>query len=65
MVFSDFCSYVMEGNNILKNSMRDARTPQSGEIIFNTMRYRSSERLQRLGYFQSSVSYIKLQIMFK
>ena len=48
-----------------KNSIRDARTPQPGEIVFNTMRYRSSEKIQRSGYFQSSVSYIKLQIMFK
>ena len=45
--------------------IRDARTPQSGEIVFNTMRYRSSETVQRSGYFQNSVSYIKLQIMFK
>ena len=28
-----------------------------------TMRYRSSETVQRSGYFQSSVSYIKVQIM--
>ena len=39
--------------------------PHSLGKIFNTMRYRSSETVQRLGYFQSSVSYIKLQIMFK
>ena len=45
-----------------KNSIRDARTPQPGEIVFNTMRYRSSETVHRLGYFQSSVS---VQIMFK
>ena len=47
------------------NSIRDARTPQSGEIVFNTMRYRSSETVQRSGYFNNSVSYIKVQIMFK
>ena len=41
----------------------DARTPQPGEIIFNTMRYRSSETVQRSGHFESSVSYIKVQIM--
>ena len=45
-----------------KNSIRDARTPQPGQIVFNTMRYRSSETVHRLGYFQSSVS---VQIMFK
>ena len=45
-----------------KNSIRDASTPQSGEIVFNTMRYRSSEKVHRLGYFQGSVS---VQIMFK
>ena len=44
----------------MKNSIRDARTPQPGKIVFNTMRYRSSETVHRLGYFQSSV-----QIMFK
>ena len=48
-----------------KNSIRDARTPQPGEIVFNTMRYRSSETVQRSGYFQSSVSYIKVKMMFK
>ena len=45
-----------------KNSIRDAHTQQPGEIVFNNMRYRSSQTVQRLGYFQSSVSYIKLQI---
>ena len=45
-----------------KNSIRDARTPQPGKIVYNTMRYRSSETVHRLGYFQSSVS---VQIMFK
>ena len=45
-----------------KKSIRDARTPQPGEIVFNTMRYTSSETVQRLGYFQSSVNSIKLQI---
>ena len=48
-----------------KNNIRDARTPQPGEIVFNTMKYRSGEKVQRSGYFQSSVSYIKLKIMFK
>ena len=48
-----------------ENSVRDARTPQPGGKVFNTMRYRSCETIQRSGYFQSSVSYIKLQIMFK
>ena len=42
-----------------KNSIRDARTTQT---VFNTMRYRSSETVHRLGYFQKSVS---VQIMFK
>ena len=39
-----------------ENSIRDARTPQPGEIVFNTMRYRSSEKVQRQGYFQRSVT---------
>ena len=34
------------------------------EIVFNTMRYRG-ETVQRSGYFQSSVSYIKVKMMFK
>ena len=50
---------------IQKNSIRDARTPQPGEIFFNTMRYRSSITVQSSRYFQSSVSYIKVQIMLK
>ena len=37
----------------------------SGETVFNTMRYKSSETVQRSGYFQSSVSYIKVKMMFK
>ena len=41
---------------LLQNSIKEARTPQPGEIVFNTMRYRSSETVHRLGYFQSSVS---------
>ena len=49
------------GNNSIR-LIRDARTLQPGEIVFNTMRYRSSEIVHRLGYFQSSVS---VQIMFK
>ena len=49
----------------IQNSIRDARTPQPGEIVFNTMRHRSSETGQRLGYFQSSVSYSKVKMMFK
>ena len=48
-----------EKDTKVKNS-RDARTPQPGEIVFNTMRYRSSKTVQRSGYLQSSVSYIKV-----
>ena len=55
-IITQFCQ------DIFKNSIRDARTPQPGGIVFNTMRYRSSETVHRLGYFQSSVS---VQIMFK
>ena len=52
-------------NYKIKNSIRDARTPEPGEIFFNTMRYRSSVTVQSSRYFQSSVSYIKVQIMLK
>ena len=36
---------------------------RGGGIVFNTMGYRSSEA--RSGYLQSSVSYIKVKMMFK
>ena len=49
-------------NDVHKNSIRDAPTEQPGEIVFNTMRYRGSETVHRLGYFQTSVS---VQIMLK
>ena len=49
-------------NSKSKNSNRDARIPQPGEIVFNTMRYRCSETVHRLGYFQRGAS---VQIMFK
>ena len=41
-----------------KNSIRDARTPQHEEIVFNTETYRSSETAQRPEYFRRSVIYI-------
>ena len=28
---------------VVKNTIRDVRSPQPGEIVFNTMRYRRSE----------------------
>ena len=49
----------------IKNSIRDVGTPQSGEIVFNTMRYSSSEIAQRSGEFENSIGNIKVQIMFK
>ena len=36
-----------ENDNNKKHSNRDAPNPQPGEIRFNTMRYRSSETVQR------------------
>ena len=41
---------------INKKTITDACTPQPGKIVFNTMRYRSSETVHGLGYFYSSVS---------
>ena len=38
------------------NSIGDARTPQPGEIVFNTLRYRSSAIVQTSGNFQNTVS---------
>ena len=49
-------------HSLLKIPSEMPITPQPGEIVFNTMRYRSSETVHRLGYFQSSVS---VQIIFK
>ena len=46
----------------IKNSIRDARTPQPGEIA---MRYRISKNVQRLSNFQISDSYKKVQTMFR
>ena len=39
--------------------------PTVSENIFNTIRYRRSVSVQGLGYFPSTVSYIKVQTMFK
>ena len=39
--------------------------PTAKGNIFNTMRYRSTVSVQTSGYFQSTVSYVKVQIMFK
>ena len=39
--------------------------PLSLRKYFNTMRYRSTVSVQSSGYFQSTVSYIKVQTMFK
>ena len=50
-------------HSLKKNSIRDARTPQPVEIVFNTISCRSSDKVQRSGYFHSSVSYIKVQII--
>ena len=68
-MFCDFCEKFknskwppfLVGEKFFENSIRDAQTPHPGKIVFNTMRYRSIEKVHRLGYFQSSVS---VQIMF-
>ena len=62
----DWCTPGLKIHDCKKNnSIRDAHNPQPEEIIFNTMRYKNSVALERSGYFQSSVSYIKVQIMLK
>ena len=67
MYFGVFVIILVEINvegvplEMCKNSIRDTRTPQPREIVFNTMRLSSTEIVQRLRYFQSSVSYIKAQ----
>ena len=43
---------VFDGLNVKeKYSIRDVHTPQPGEIVFNSMRDRSSETVQRSGSF--------------
>ena len=62
-VINIFCECLDKGiecKGLYKNSILDACTPQPGEIVFNTMRYRSSETVQRSRCFQSSVSYINM-----
>ena len=39
------------------NSKLKIVSEMPGEIVFNTMRYRSSETVQRLGYFQKCQLY--------
>ena len=46
-----------------KNSIRDAHTPRPGEILFNTMRYRS-DTVDQDTFRANSLSYIKVQMMF-
>ena len=48
-----------------KNNIGDTRTLQPGKKVFNTMRHRSSETVQRSGDFQSIVSNIKIQVKIK
>ena len=51
-----------ENKDRFKNSIRYAHTPHPGEIVFNTIRNRSSQILHRLGYFPSSVS-VQIRLM--
>ena len=44
--------YFLHPNSKPRNSIRDAHTPQPGEIVFNTMGYRRSETVQASGDFQ-------------
>ena len=66
MFCPDLCLAREQYSTVLeKNSIRDACTPQPGEIVFNSMTSRSSETVQSPEYFQHSIAYIKVQIMFK
>ena len=40
-----------------KSSIGDAHTPQPGEIVFDTMRYKRNETVQRSGDFYSNIRY--------
>ena len=40
-----------------KNSIREAHTPQPGEIVFNTMKYRNNETVHRSRYSQDCQLY--------
>ena len=47
------CTSANVCRQVYENSIRDARTPQPREIVFNTMRHRRSETVQRSGNFHS------------
>ena len=50
----------------MKNSIKDACTPQPGETIFNTTRHRRCEPEKDQEICRAnSVSYLKVQIIFK
>ena len=67
VVAKQILEYIHDHNsgNLYHSVYKIACTPKPGETVFNIMRYRSSETVQSSGHFQSSVSYIMLQIMFK
>ena len=44
---------ISKGRHTHNNSIRDARTAQPGEIFFNTMRYRSSEKVHSWDTFRA------------
>ena len=50
--------FIKNPNTNNENSIRDARTPQPGEIVLNTMTYRSSETVQRPEYFQRNTFHL-------
>ena len=46
-----------------ENSIRDACTPQPGEIVFNTMTYRSSHTVQRENNIEEKESVCKDKVL--
>ena len=59
--YQQFC--LIKLNTMVKNSMTDVRT-QPGEIVFNTMRYKSGKTVQRLGYkiLKVKVTTVRLKV---
>ena len=56
--------YLLYHQQYEENSIRDARTRQSGEIFLTPWDIEVLY-VQSAGYFQNIVSYIKVQTMFK
>ena len=64
-LFLMHCPVVQTDTKHLFRIASEMPVPHSLGKYFNTMRYRSTVSVQTSEYFQSTVSYIKVQTMFK